>query len=360
MDIAVIGAAGAVGRSVCVQLCAGVLQPGERLQLVGHRGGASETGIFGLCIDLGDAFGAGAPVLEPVLDPSGIAADIVIMVAGETPSAAPDSQITRDDVARTNLPVYREYAEAMAEYGRGHELVIVQSNPVELAVDVFARHLGPHRVIGAGAYNDSQRFQRMVAEAFLASPWGGRTRPLVTGYVLGEHGPGLVPVWSSLRGHGVDAAAWSAFLSHLRSSREDADLIGEATAARAHVADLLTAHHGERAFSFTRGLPPDVRVVVEPWFAHWAGRTSTVTAHSVVDIVAELRSGHRIVLPLQVACATTHWPGVAGVIGLAVDVDCDGWHMSIPLPVTDAERAALLDSAIAVADRLDQWRGPVP
>lgn len=357
VDVAIIGASGAVGRAVAGQLLAtGTLGPGDRLQLVGHRGGASETGVFGLRIDLLDAYAQAAPQVEPILDLALVEADVIIMVAGSTPSDDPQAIASRDDVALANLPLFESCASTIAEHGRGSELVIIQSNPVELAVDVFARHLDPRRVVGAGAYSDTQRFRREIAAGFAESSWGQGRRPIVTGYMLGEHGPAIVPMWSTLRAHGIGLHDWEAYLRFARGGRSLADLPAHAAHARDRVAELLAEHHGEEAFAFVGQLPPDVRAVVKPWFAHWSGRTSTATAHSVVDMVQELRRGHRIVLPLQVACTADDWPGAAGVIGLAVDIDLAGWHFSVPLDLADDEREALLAAIGSVRQRLDAWQ----
>lgn len=76
---------------------------------------------------------------------------------------------------------------------------------------------------------------------------------------------------------------------------------------------------------------------MKPWYAHWASGTSTVTAHSVV------------------ACTDDDWPGRAGVVGLAVDVDLAGWHASTPLAIPDDERTALLAAIDAIGQRLASW-----
>lgn len=357
MDVAVIGASGSVGRAVCGQLLATrALAPEERLQLVGRRGGASETGVFGLAIDLADAYADFAPELEPVLDMEQVRADIIVMVAGDTASDDPASLATRDAVARRNLPLFEELAQGLAAHGSGHEIVLIQSNPVELAVEVFARHLGSKRVIGAGAYNDSLRFRREVADTFCSSAWFAGRRPIVTGYMLGEHGPGAVPMWSTMRAQGVDPDTWAAFIRHIRGHRTIDSLATEVTQARGRLSELLVEHRGEAAFAFVADSPPDVRALVKPWYAHWAGRTSTATAHCVVDIVHELRSGHRVVLPLQVAATERDWPGVAGVIGLAVDIDLQGWHYCVPLDVPEDEREALVSSIGEVQQRLAEWQ----
>lgn len=357
MDVAVIGASGAVGRAVCGQLLATrTLTTGERLQLVGRRGGASETGVFGLAIDLADAYADSAPQLEPVLDIRRIQADIIVMVAGDTVSDDPAALATRDAVAHRNLPLFEELARDLAEHGNGHEIVLIQSNPVELAVEVFARRFGSKRVIGAGAYNDSLRLRREVADSFLSSAWSDGRRPIVSGYMLGEHGPGAVPMWSTLRAQGIDAATWSDFIAHIRGSRSFGELAVAVTRARGRLSELLVEHRGEAAYEFVTTLPPDIRALVKAWYAHWAGRTSTATAHCVVDIVQELRSGHRVVLPLQVAGSDQDWPGLAGVVGLAVDIDLEGWHYTVPMQVPDDEHEALLGSIREVNQRLADWQ----
>lgn len=358
MDVAVVGASGSVGRAVCGQLLAtGTLGPGERLQLVGRSGSASETGVFGLAIDLRDAYVDSAPTIEPILELERIAADVVVMVAGQTPSDKPADFTSRDAVAKVNLPLFESVAEVLATHGTGREIVVIQSNPVELAVDVFARRLGPNRVIGAGSFNDSQRLRREVAEGFTRSPWYRGRKPLVVGYMLGEHGPAAVPMWSTLRAQGVDLQSWAQYLAAARGGRRFDELPGEVVQARDRVAAMLVEHQGEEAFTYIDGLPPDVRSLVKPWYAHWSGRTSTATAHCVVDIIQELGQGHRVLLPLQVACSADDWPGRAGVVGLVVDVDHEGWHRSIPLDVPDDEHQALLDAIGAIGQRLAQWRG---
>ncbi len=304
MDVAVIGAAGSVGRAVCMQLLAtGAVRQGERLQLVGRRGGASEAGVFGLRIDLLDAYAPHTPRIEPVLDGDAIDADVIIMVAGETPSVDAHVATTRDAVAAANLPVFEFYAEALAAHGSDDALVIIQSNPVELAVDVFSERLGRHRVVGAGSYSDTLRFRRELAAGL-----DGERAPVVTGYLLGEHGPHAVPIWSSVRAAGLPRAAWQAHLEGLRNRSSLDDLPLEVAAGRARLAELLGEHRAEEATLFVASLPPDVRALVKPWFAHWSGRTSTATAHSVVDLVSSLQDGHRVVLPLQVRVSADEWP----------------------------------------------------
>lgn len=353
MNVAVIGASGSVGRSVCTQLLdTHVLGPTDRLQLVGHRGGTSETGIFGLRIDLLDAFSLTAPTLEPILDAERIDADIVVMVAGDTPPPDPRSTVTRDHVALTNIPVFEHYAKALADHNPD-ALVIVQSNPVELAVDIFAEHLGSRRVVGAGAYNDSIRFRREIA----ADLTEGAYRPMVSGYVLGEHGLNCVPAWSTVQVHGVPEQLFREYLASTAHQTPVAQLVDAVTTARARLGELIADGHGNDAFNFVHSLPADVRSLVKPWFAHWSGRTSTVTAHAVVDVIAQMRLGNRLVVPLQVALDGTEWPYISGVLGVPVVVDIFGWHQTAPVELSDSDMTALRSAAAGVTAKITEWRG---
>jgi hypothetical protein len=168
MDISVIGASGDVGTETVNQLLAGrVLTPSERLQMVGRVEGKSSSRLYGLQSDLSDAYAEVTPELEVVLTPEKIRGDIVILAAG-APVTAPNQ--TRNELAQLNLPVFRRYAQAIAAHGHGRELVLVVSNPVELAVEVFSQYLGRHRVIGVGGYSDSAPLLRSLAVSWVASP----------------------------------------------------------------------------------------------------------------------------------------------------------------------------------------------
>ena len=354
MDVAVIGASGSVGRAVCMQLLAtGVVSSGERLQLVGRRGGPSEVGIFGQRIDLLDAFASRGARIETVLDGEAINADIVIMVAGATPPDAPTTIADRHTLAKANLPIFEYYAEMLDRYGPKDELVIVQSNPVELAVAVFADRLGRHRVVGAGAYNDSLRFRRELADGLSR---GERNAPLVSAYILGEHGVHAVPIWSSAKAAGVLPGQWEDHVAAVRQPVSLEDLPGVVASTRMRLAELLVDKRPTEAEELVAACPPDVRALVKPWFAHWAGRTSTATAHSVVDVVERLEAGHRLVLPMQVVAHADEWPGVDTVMGLPVDIDATGWHSVVEIPVTDEELGGLRTAGVAIADQLRQWR----
>src|SRR5205807_1895365 len=101
---------------------------------------------------------------------------------------------------------------ALAKYGHRQEMVLIVTNPVELGVTVFAREIDYRRVVGIGAYSDSLRFRREIAYDL------GTPRQLVSGFVAGEHGPNLTPLWSSVRVYGFAEEETAEAVAHLRGA----------------------------------------------------------------------------------------------------------------------------------------------
>jgi malate dehydrogenase len=236
-NVAVIGAAGACGRQVVTQsLDRSLLDPDSRLQLIGHRGGSSANEMHGLRSDLRDAFADDAPVIELIDDPDAIDADLVVMIAGATVPTDPTANVDRALLAERNRRLFETYADALATRAGGQPLVIVQSNPVELGVAVFSEQLERHRVVGAGAWSDTMRFRREIADSF------GVRRTAVRAAMIGQHGDHLVPVWSRVQVDGVDKAELAAWVAGQRRGRSLADLPAEIVAQRGR----LLAHHRDR------------------------------------------------------------------------------------------------------------------
>ncbi|EGQ60665.1 lactate/malate dehydrogenase family protein, partial [Acidithiobacillus sp. GGI-221] len=196
MDVSIIGANGSTGKHIASRiLLERLLLPTDRLQLVGRRDGSSGNALYGFRQDLKDAFAEHCPIIDIALQPEEVVADIIVMAAGKTiqahsdPGKAPPS---RDELAIYNQQIAIPYADALVQYGHGHEVVIVVTNPVELIVEIFSQRYDRHRIVGMGAYQDSLRFRREVARSINVS------REAVRAMVLGEHGDGIVPLWSSV------------------------------------------------------------------------------------------------------------------------------------------------------------------
>jgi malate dehydrogenase len=352
MDIAIVGAAGACGRQLAVQLLeSSLLHQSSRLQLVGHHGGAHENELWGLRADLEDAFIDFAPAIEVVLDADDVAADIVVMLAGRTLSTDPTVVPDRVALGRANAAVFSEYARALGAQRDRAPIVIVQSNPVELGVEILAEAVGRHRVVGAGAWSDTLRFRQELSRDL------GVRRPAVVAPMLGQHGDHLVPAWSHVHARGIAAASLAERLGALRAGRAVVDLPAQIQEVRASTLELIRDGQIEAAYELVSRQPPDIRTAVKPFFTHFtAGHTTeVVTARSVSDIVHAIVEGHRRVMPAQVLLAG-EWQGIHGVVGAPVVVGPDGWTGGIDMELAEDEHEAIHAAAAAIADANAQLR----
>ncbi len=353
--MAVIGAAGACGRQAVAQLLdRSLVDPDGRLQLVGHRGGSSANELHGLRADLRDAFADDAPAIELVDTPDAVDADLVVMIAGATVSTDPTANVDRAALAATNRAMFEEYADAFAARSGPAPLVIVQSNPVELGVAVFAERLDRHRVVGAGAWSDTLRFRREIADGL------GVRRNAVHAAMIGQHGDHLVPVWSRVRVDGVDDAVLQAWLAGQRQGRTVSGLPAEIVAERTRLLAMVAAGDVAGAFAAAAGLPADLRAAVKPFLVHYtAGHTTEiVTAHSVVDLIAVAMRGDDVLRPLQVRL-DGEVEGLSGVLGVPVLFGPAGWQWHSPPAIEDDERQAMLTSAAAIAAVTGIGPGPL-
>lgn len=344
-DVAIIGAAGSCGRQLAMQLLSRqALPPYARLQLVARRGGKSEVEILGLKTDLRDAFADTAPHIELIDRPELIDADILVMLAGSTVPSDPTLNVDRRVLARKNLEIFRTFAEELGKRNGTPPLVIVQSNPVELGVEVFSRHIDRHHVIGAGANSDTMRFSREVADSL-----GVRSSD-VTAFMLGQHGDNLIPIWSKLAAKGVDSSTLSSWIAEQRSGRSLESLPDEIVRYRSELLHDVASSQAHEAFARAALLPADLRAAVKPFLVHTtAGRTTEiVTAHAVAEIIETIVNGRPSVFPLQVRLEGEYL-GLNGTGAVPVQLTPEGWTRVVDMDLADDEVTALHRSFGAIA-----------
>ncbi len=342
MDVAVIGATGAVGREVCTQLIERQILPTtSRLQLVGRAGGRSGPAVHGLRADLLDAYDEIAPMIDVALNPTEVVADVIVVTAGATAPAHPGASSDRDALARDNARVFASYAEALACHGSGREVVIMVTNPVELGVATFARALDRHQVIGMGAWLDTLRLRREIAQSM------GMRRHRISGFVAGQHGSGVVPLWSSVRVVGLDVPERVAAVRRTRGPRTLATFSREIAEAQDWLGHAATSDIG-LAFEKVEELPPDVRMVVRAWMTHQSGaKTAVGTANATVELVETLMDGREIVVAGQVGLDGEVSLGdgpVRGVLGVPVVLGPEGWSSVLLDGLAPDEEDLLLES----------------
>jgi malate dehydrogenase len=231
---------------------------------------------------------------------------------------------------------------------RGSETtVIVQSNPVELGVSVFADELGRHRVLGAGSWNDTLRFRRELAIEF------GVQRPDVTASMVGEHGSNMVPLWIKVRVRGVSRDRVEDVIGTIREGRTLTDFASEIDHHKAYILRLIGEGDSFGAYEVLSLLTPDLRAAVKPFFIHFtSGRTTEIsTANSVTDILRSLIHGDRRLVNAQVAL-DGEWGDITGILGCQVMLDGRGWRDVVDMELADDETAALRASASAIASSI--------
>ena len=350
MDVAILGASGDCGRAITGQLVAArALATTERLQLVGRGDGASARILHGLMSDLTDAYAEYVPNLDVALTPEDVVADLWVVSAGQTTRPQVGGKSSRDSLAEANAPIFRSYAEALGKYGQGTEVVIIVSNPVELGVACFAEVIGRDRVIGIGAYSDSLRFRREIASAL------GMRRQRVGGFMLGEHGDGQVPVWSSVQVHGMDAAELAQTVTRLRQGTTLEQFQDICAHEREAIIEMMAAGQVAEAFARVDTLAPDVRVVVKPHVTHLSGsKTVLATANVTVDLVNTFLSGGEMLVAGQVMLEGD-FHGLSGPLGVPVVVGSYGISQVVQIPLSEPELARLTAVSQQVNDKVKTW-----
>jgi malate dehydrogenase len=356
MDVAILGASGDCGRAIAGQLVeARVLATTERLQLVGRRESASASVLRGFVSDLTDAYAEHVPYLDVALAPEEIVADLWVVSAGS--SIPPDAGLqgmSRNDLAAVNAPIFRAYAEALAKYGQGTEVVIIVSNPVELGVACFAEVIGRERVIGIGAFSDTLRFRREIASAL------GMRRQRVSGFMLGEHGDGQVPVWSSVQVHGMDAVELEQAIARLRQGTTIEDFSTTCASERKAVTALLRAGEVAEAFARVDSLSPDLRVVLKPYVTHLSGsKTVLATANVTIDLLKMFLDGGEMLVAGQ-AMLAGDFHGLHGPLGVPAVVNSNGIRQIVEIPLNDAELTRLTAISHQVDAQVKGWLADNP
>ena len=349
MDIAVIGAGGDVGKAVCLLIVSErLLDREERLVLVGNPEGASGRSLYGFAVDLMDGFAENCPKIEVVLKPDELNADLVIMTAGATiPISDGEVHIERDFLARQNRPIFEFYAASLAKGGKGTEIVLCVSNPNELAVDIFSKHLGRKRVIGMGAFLDSLRFRREIARDL------GVRRQWIHGFMVGEHGFNMVPLWSSIHVYGLTNEELQNAFIEIRQGYRTCNFTEDVEKARDRIQRFITDGKVREAYDIIDKYPPDIRVAMVPFVTHFSGAKTVVgTAKSVMELVRMVTLGSDTLISGQVSLEG-EFHGIHGTIGVPFVIGNKGVDRIIEIQIDEDEKELLVQCAYEVAQKIE-------
>jgi malate dehydrogenase len=338
--IAILGASGAVGTALAAQILRSrMLEPGDRLQLVGHGSRASEARLLGTRIDLLDAFDEQRIEIEVVPQLLDVDADIVVIASG---IAASPQFSNRREMGVANRVIFEDIAEKCA-MKVPDALFLVVSNPVELAVNVLCNWLDRKRVFGIGAQQDSLRFARAIARDLHMS------RNDVRASVAGEHGQAMVPLWSS-----VELVSPNPFqLDALKRLKEESATIPlrmRVAVTQAKVQQLLRAARVSEAYEITRRTWPDVSIFIEPFItAHSMHSTPNATSNAVLQCIAAALADDRRRIHGQVRLQGEVLD-IYGACGVPVTLARDGWSVESLDWLSPLEKEHLVESADSISD----------
>lgn len=362
MDVSIVGASGGCGREIVTQIVQQrLLESREILQLVGSNPNSRRPHLLhGFRADLQDAYAEIIPELNVTDDPDKIIGDVVVITGGQTFSTTPAEigSASRDTLARANVAVFERFARALAQSRSAFPpVVIIVTNPVELGVAIFSHYLPRTHVIGMGAYSDSARFRWEIASDL------GIRRQRVRGYMLGEHGNGMVPIWSTVRVQGMTDKEWALLEPRLRRGLRTEDYAEALVTHQKRMIGMISDDHvngAVRALRYVRDLPPDLRVPLKPFAIHYTdAKTQTATAAATVELVKAVLEGHRVEVSAQYMHQGEN--GLYGpcggrilLAGSVLQVMPDRGEM------TSTERRLVERSARHITEKIDQWWRPRP
>lgn len=115
--------------------------------------------------------------------------DLIIITAGRNRKAGE----TRLDMTNENVEIVRNVINSLKEYYNKGVIMII-TNPVDIITQKVSEwmDLPNGMVLGTGCILDTSRFIRLIAD-YLKISTG-----VISGYLIGEHGDGQIPLWSKV------------------------------------------------------------------------------------------------------------------------------------------------------------------
>ena len=144
--------------------------------------------------------------------------DLIIICTGRNRKPGEN----RLDLTNDNVEIMRSVIRQMEPYyTRG--IILIISNPVDILTYKVAEwmNLPNGMVFGSGNILDSSRFVRTIAD-YVSLSTG-----VVSGYIVGEHGDGQVPIWSHVTVGGIPIAEYCADMDLQWDDEVKAEIAGK-------------------------------------------------------------------------------------------------------------------------------------
>lgn len=218
--------------------------------------------------------------------------------------------MSRDDLVKTNAEIIRSVAKGIKEHAP-NAFVIVITNPLDAMVYLMQQETGfpSERVVGMAGVLDTARYQAFLAEELNVSVSS------VSAFVLGGHGDDMVPVRSYTTCNGIP------------------------------VGNLIKPERLDAIEKRVRGAGGEVVALLKNGSAFYS------PAASAIQMVESYLFDQRRVL-----AAAARLNGEYGLkdlyIGVPVIIGKDGVEKIVEIELTEAERAALNESAERVKQLL--------
>ena len=229
---------------------------------------------------------------------------------------------TRLQLLQRNAEVFREVIPRVLEYAPDAVLLIV-TNPVDVMTHLAARFAAERgvpssRVMGSGTTLDTARFRVLLGD------WFGVDPQHVHAYVVGEHGDSEVLTWSLVS---IGVTPLGEFC-RVQGCRLDEDRRG-----------WIEQNVRQAAYKIIQG----------------KGATYYGIGSAVAHIADVILDDHRAIL--TVSTVTPEVQGVRDVtLSLPRLVGGEGILATLPLPLDQAESAALRQSAEVLRQAIDELR----
>lgn len=235
---------------------------------------------------------------------------VVIITAGLR--RKPDE--SRLDLINRNVDLFLGILQEAKQIGwRENATLLVVSNPVDILTYLAVRYSGlpANRVMGLGTLLDTARFRSYIA-AKLQVP-----ATQVNGWIIGEHGDSMVPVWSSVRINGWPIQQWPGYGPQFERQIED-----------------LTRKAGAEMIRLK-------------------GASAFAVGLSIREVAHAVLLDQRRLLPVS-----TWQQGKYGLrdvcLSVPTVVGCGGVREQLEIPLTPREHAALRHSAKALTEIVRQ------
>lgn len=347
MNISIIGAAGAVGRELTISIIQErLLDKNDYLQLVGRKGSKSDQRLYGLKMDITDSFAEIIPEIDIVNTPEEVYGDVILLAAGEPLHVGSDFKILdRNQLAEKNIELIYAFAESVSK-NSPNAIVIVITNPVELGVHVFCKYFPRYQVIGMGSFIDSLRFRREIAKEFNVN------RQRVQGFVLGEHGAGMVPLWSTVKIYGLEKDSYKDKLQSFSYKVHDEVISG-------HWRDLIKSIEEGKIEDICDRWPlftPAERAFFSPYISNYTGaRVLAGTAGAAMRLMRSIMVSNETLSTCQMK-VEGEFLDINSVIGVPVII-CNKGVLSVESldGLWDSEKKALENVANMVNEKLEKW-----